>query len=955
MDLSTTSDLRAIFFNNLLLLGFDPGAFSVIGRDVGVRFDKDMFARQSGNAKAMETVVRFLFARLNEKEANESREFRAVTVRWLESLKKEGHLPPDVQIRRSYFDDCRGERFERAILVLSNYVVKVVMARECPDFADVPVFEFDIGKRNSGLDEIHGQALKLRNIQMAQLFAKETQERLALQGTWSAYAQKLTAELKVVLQEKQELAKSRKEFEETLGQAQPPLDDLINERLEKMKCVRKMWGSVLGWVDEQSENTHMIEDVLANRANAFTIDGKAVELQIPAGVSTEIAKDVQQRSIVPYQGGKLDVVSVAKLWQLTQERVIKAVEEHIVEGPGMHGNLSALDEQLKEQERLLKSVRILKRQLQEQLADVQQSVNDKKKQLKEGWVGDDSETHEDHKEEAVEARQGVSNLKRDKFPQNLYSHLELAPQTPKWSLRSRQHAQEEHQPKSPPSTPTPLRTSGKSPRVDTPMAVAAISQSVHNKIRAKVERKAPAVAPVRKAVIQQSEEKPSALPIAEQKVPKTPRVSRLTAPTAASAAKMRTKGIVVNDDQQNGKEKGKADVTKPSWNASRSTAKGNTATATTRALPRAATEGKESRGRTPSARASSAAIQGGEGRPKAKATGNAFDVLCNQAMKQSALSVRSGCTKSSLQHWKIVEYVNDEDAENAAMKTPRPASKIKGVRKAASNADLAMSLDDPLGALDKQAFQPRAEISRTPLQKSNAVNRLDVGKTPRGLASAKNVKKAVRPLLHETPLRKKVTEARAPVPIAPMETPRPAAAPQEPVTPFVGLGDDDTEFVSSETPPEGFGFDDDDHASSDGEALWDGDGVDIGEIVKPPPGTPRGLALLEFEMELRARATPMKSPGGGVPEWLKAAAATAAAVEARTSPVRTPPLVKTPTKFETNYDDDDYFPPSVTPFRGCSTPARSLLDEEAPDFLSADESGIMGEKPSFLDDSIVVE
>jgi hypothetical protein len=41
----------------------------------------------------------------------QSREFRAITVKALEALKKDGHLPALLQIRKSYFDDCRGERY----------------------------------------------------------------------------------------------------------------------------------------------------------------------------------------------------------------------------------------------------------------------------------------------------------------------------------------------------------------------------------------------------------------------------------------------------------------------------------------------------------------------------------------------------------------------------------------------------------------------------------------------------------------------------------------------------------------------------------------------------------------------------------------------------------------------------------------------------------------------------
>jgi hypothetical protein len=56
---------RDIFFTNLLLLGFKPDAIAVgqVKSSVAqsVQMDKNMFARGSGNAKAMEAVSYFLF------------------------------------------------------------------------------------------------------------------------------------------------------------------------------------------------------------------------------------------------------------------------------------------------------------------------------------------------------------------------------------------------------------------------------------------------------------------------------------------------------------------------------------------------------------------------------------------------------------------------------------------------------------------------------------------------------------------------------------------------------------------------------------------------------------------------------------------------------------------------------------------------------------------------------
>jgi hypothetical protein len=47
---------------------------------------------------------------------SQPREYRSVAYKWLEELKKENRLIGDIVLRRSYLEDCRGERF-----VIANY------------------------------------------------------------------------------------------------------------------------------------------------------------------------------------------------------------------------------------------------------------------------------------------------------------------------------------------------------------------------------------------------------------------------------------------------------------------------------------------------------------------------------------------------------------------------------------------------------------------------------------------------------------------------------------------------------------------------------------------------------------------------------------------------------------------------------------------------------------------
>lgn len=99
-------------------------------------------------------------------DPKQAREFRNICFKWLEVLKKSNVIPPTVPIRRSYLEECKGERlalifsfpsffssfvfqtdrylfvclfvcffflfpsrFEQLMLALSNHVISVVLSR----------------------------------------------------------------------------------------------------------------------------------------------------------------------------------------------------------------------------------------------------------------------------------------------------------------------------------------------------------------------------------------------------------------------------------------------------------------------------------------------------------------------------------------------------------------------------------------------------------------------------------------------------------------------------------------------------------------------------------------------------------------------------------------------------------------------------------------------------------
>ncbi len=63
----------------------------------------------------------------------QAREFRSLFFKWLEGLKKQGILPPELMIRKSFLDEGRGERLERILL----YLCQTSLQKKCPELSNI--------------------------------------------------------------------------------------------------------------------------------------------------------------------------------------------------------------------------------------------------------------------------------------------------------------------------------------------------------------------------------------------------------------------------------------------------------------------------------------------------------------------------------------------------------------------------------------------------------------------------------------------------------------------------------------------------------------------------------------------------------------------------------------------------------------------------------------------------
>ncbi|OAD67420.1 hypothetical protein PHYBLDRAFT_174110 [Phycomyces blakesleeanus NRRL 1555(-)] len=194
------SSVADSFLANLKILGFDPEVYAT-GIFSNIRFGNDMFTRNADNNKAFEITSHFLFSKLDPIQTKKtfrdcwpitdykrhSREYRAAAYRWLEQLKRDNCLLGPVVLRRSYFEDCRGEHMNTIMLAFSTHVLQRTIDREILPNSPLLSMEHDRIQ-----NEIDGIPMNINHIPYVQSLDSATN---SLQDLLGNYASKLTAQV----------------------------------------------------------------------------------------------------------------------------------------------------------------------------------------------------------------------------------------------------------------------------------------------------------------------------------------------------------------------------------------------------------------------------------------------------------------------------------------------------------------------------------------------------------------------------------------------------------------------------------------------------------------------------------------------------------------------------------------------------------------------------------------
>ncbi|CAG8546768.1 959_t:CDS:2 [Diversispora eburnea] len=347
---------KSIYWTNLILLGFNPTELVIlIGREtigtyssILVELNKDIFTRgyTANSVKAMELIMYFLFLKLNDFMTRErfkcwpildsasSKTFRNIAFNWLEQLKKDGNLEKDIVIRRSAFDECQGERFERIIMAFSNYVLKVVLERDYEQYSRVPSINFTMIKEMK--PELLKSIIKIYIKMQVDRFLKETRERGMCQERWKCLADELTRRLR----------------------------DITERNLEN---VRMMWKEGLNWVKENRKYIERVEDIINDRVNKYRIDGKSISIQVPEILMIKWEKQIQQQ-LQQQQGDEMMIDNE------TEMNEIKDTREMIMKDNETENRFQNLKEYFNNQKEQIQSLSSLKNSLKSQLNQIHESI-----------------------------------------------------------------------------------------------------------------------------------------------------------------------------------------------------------------------------------------------------------------------------------------------------------------------------------------------------------------------------------------------------------------------------------------------------------------------------------------------------------------------------------------------------------------------------------------------------
>ncbi|KAK6188615.1 hypothetical protein SNE40_004756 [Patella caerulea] len=360
-------DIKQAFFTNLMLLGFEARSFEVKYR---IPFNKDMFCLP--NKIGSEAVLYFLFDKLNPimckeefrciyafpiSNKKDEQQFRHVCNNWLSNIQKEepeANLP---RVAASLFMSPGGDKFYQLLFSFSNHVLLQVIKREngiknCLAYPELT-------SRTVMLDDVIGKTVQCAAIRHRKHYFQQLKQNLTVNNEWKQYSSELVKEYRQSTKKIRDLERDvRTENQISVEKSQRrgspvssrrksvssnfDLDSQGVRRTQRIQKVRDMWRQVEGFKTTDDKDREIVNSILEqtlDKQRKLTPGINATELnvKIPDLLLRECETEIHRRHVDnTYKGGKLNLLSVLQLWNLSLHLYIERLKQ---------GSLPELDEE----------------------------------------------------------------------------------------------------------------------------------------------------------------------------------------------------------------------------------------------------------------------------------------------------------------------------------------------------------------------------------------------------------------------------------------------------------------------------------------------------------------------------------------------------------------------------------------------------------------------------------
>ncbi|GFR02691.1 HAUS6_N domain-containing protein [Trichonephila clavata] len=287
--MDTNARQRGLFFNNLLILGFDKNA---VEKEHRITCDKDMFCLP--NQKMFEIVTYFLFGKLNEVtkqeyivpwpllDRDQHRQFQKTCVNHLTSIAQESNIKFP-RIVPSVLSTFSGERFYELYLAFSTHVVEKSIRKN----NNVSLIQKPYVAHHNSENII--ETLKILTISSVeklkeiQLFSyKHFELFLKIANNFITLVQKLKSSLSSdssLLREKNRALISLFP-EDAKKRDKTPLEKSISEIMIYKKKIKKLWKQLEEFLTKESKLWNDLSSAVEENPEIFVLEGEHLKISI---------------------------------------------------------------------------------------------------------------------------------------------------------------------------------------------------------------------------------------------------------------------------------------------------------------------------------------------------------------------------------------------------------------------------------------------------------------------------------------------------------------------------------------------------------------------------------------------------------------------------------------------------------------------------------------------------